>query len=235
MRLPRNNFISLPGIGALLLALPASTLAQHAVTGYYAHHQALDFSLSLQRSDLDLRGDGRRFSARAERVSVTFLEGRAPGLRYGLTLGSGYVGLDGDPPSEGRRPGGYHLGLGLNARPAGIPGLSLSLRYLYQQARDETPARRINLDWQEWEVEASLRVPARGRWGLVLGGGYAGVDIRRRSSGDINDTLQVDALAGPQGRLELELRETPSGRIALGLQRGVFNGVKLSFARRFYY
>ncbi|NOX76491.1 MAG: hypothetical protein GXP17_07760 [Gammaproteobacteria bacterium] len=234
MPLLRNNFFTLATLlGAGVMTLAFSVTPAWARDGIIPHYAPLDFSLSLEKSDLNLRNSDRRFFTRVERISVTFLEAPGPSLQYGVSLGSSYVELDNDPLSEGLRPSGYHLGMSIHRRLVSRPEVSLSLRYLYQEVKDETAMRTTTVSWHEWESEAVLRLRASQRWRLVIGGGFAGIDARRRVRGSSNDTLQLEPLSGAQGRVGLELRESASGHVALVLRRGVFNGVKLVFSRRF--
>ncbi|MCK4587054.1 MAG: hypothetical protein KAU29_06915 [Gammaproteobacteria bacterium] len=229
-----------------LIALAASALS----TLFY-HHSALadtryssfnnnfsnqapiDFSLSFSRSDLDLTSNKISYPIRQSRISANVFNRVSTNLNIGLIIGSNYLSLSNDTATAGLSLNGNHIGFAIN----GIFGediqLALRARYIYQEATGENTLRIASLTWHEWLAEVTLRFSMGSQWALITGAGVMGLDVDRRVSGDINETIRMKLADNVQGKLAIELLTAPADRIRLTLKKGAANGLQLSFAHAF--
>jgi hypothetical protein len=220
----------LPGLSLLLLVLPQLLVA----SPYTEYGQSpIDFSLSLYSADLTLQAHKQDYPLTLERISISVFEAASPRLQFGFLTGSSYLSLDNDSVSTGFNPAGYHIGLAMRGRLGSNPQLGFDANYVFQDTRDETDSQSVTLRWREWLVEASARVTLGQQLGIIVGGGYVGLDGQRRARGTINDNLTLELASDSIGRLELEWRVPPGGHISLAFRRGAYDDITFNFARRF--
>jgi len=213
------------------LGLPSAVLAASPYAGY--DQAPIDFSLSFYSADLTLRAHNQDYPVTLERLSVAIYEADTPHLQFGFLTGSSYLSLDEDSVSAGLHPSGYHIGLALRGAVGNNPQLGFHANYVFQEVRDETDSQTVTVRWHEWLVEANAHISLGQQLGFIVGGGYVGLDARRHATGDINDTLNLQLASDSLGRLELEWRVPPGGRISLTLRRGAYDDVSFNFARKF--
>lgn len=192
-----------------------------------------DFSLSFSFVDTDLSADSVIYPINQRRISVSLYSSLNPYLAFGLNLGSTYLGLDNDTATSGLNLNGNHIGFTINGVMGINPQLVFRAHYLYQEARDSDTTRSASLTWLEWVTEVSLRVKFGPYWGISVGGGFNDIDVRRRVSGAIKDTLNLKQEENLRGQLTLDLYTEPDGRVSLILNRGAHTGTELVFARDF--
>jgi len=68
---------------------------------------------------------------------------------------------------------------------------------------------------------------------LSIGWAYHDVDARRRVTGSINQTQNLELALGSQGRLEIVWLDHSDGRVGLAIQRGSYQQVGFRFSRKF--
>lgn len=199
----------------------------------YYSSSPLDFSLSFSHSYLDLKKNDVRYTLNQRRISANLYDLSNPAFHTGLILGSSYLSMDNDLPTEGLLLNGYHIGIAINAFTNGNPRLGLRGYYLFQETKGSSNLRSVTINWNEWLLEGLLHISTSIHWGINLAAGMSGVDVERSVNGDINDTIRLKPDIGFQGEAGIEFRPDPTGRISLVISRGIYDGTRLIFARTF--
>lgn len=193
----------------------------------------VDFSLSFSHSNLDLDTGNDTYSINQRRISASLLHIESPSLRAGFNLGNSYIGLDNDVATSGLNLNGNHIGFNVEGTTGTNPRLGLNAQYLYQELKGTNSLRTVTLSWLEWHTDVSLEIDLGTFWTLYTAAGIVDIEANRRVSGDINNTLKLKQDAGFQGRLGMYINTYPDGKVSITINRGIYNGSQLSFAREF--
>lgn len=201
---------------------------------HHSHNQSpVDFSLSFSRIDLDLISNNTTYPARQNRISANIFNRVSANLNIGLIIGANFLSLNNDAATSGLSLNGNHLGFAVNGTFGNKLQLGLHASYIYQQAKGDNALRTASLTWHEWLTEATLRLKLGTHLAILVGGGLMGLDADRQVSGDINETIRMKLANNVQGKLAAEILTAPADRIRLSLNRGAFNGFRLTFAHAF--
>ena len=165
----------------------------------------VDFSLSFSRTDMDAESNNIIYPIVQNRISAILVNKISTSLKIGLIIGSNHTTLDNDAPTAGLSLNGNHFGFSVNEIFGKHLQIGLHAYYIYQQATGENALRTASLTWHEWLAEATLRVSLGNNWAIIAGGGITGLDVDRRVSGDINETIRMELANDAQGRLAVEV------------------------------
>lgn len=237
LRLRVLRLSSILVLAAAFLMDFSTAMAETRYSGYTGMGYAstpIDFIFSLSNADLTLRAPNTEYPVSLEKISISIFNTLDPQLQLGFLAGQSYLSLSDDAATAGMHLSGYHAGLAVRSYyGGGNPQIKLQITYLYQETKDTLEAQSATLSWHELTADASIKLNFSQRFGIILGGSYSDFDAQRRATGDINETVKLNLDPGAQGRLELELRTPPNGRVSLVLSRGAYDGVTLNFARQF--
>lgn len=234
-------FLSLFLNALLLNTLASFCLHQNAIAdtrfstfnNNFNNHSPVYFSLSFSRIDLDLKSNNILYPIRESRVSAKLFNRVSTGLNIGLILGSNFLSQDDDATTAGLSLNGNHIGFAVNGTFGSELQLGLHASYVYQQAKGENTLRTASLTWHEWLTEVTLRLSLGAHWAIIASGGLMGIDVDRRISGDINETIRMKLADDFQGNVAIEMLTAPADRIRLTLNRGALEGFELAFAHAF--
>ena len=233
------HFYPRPTIRSILLTICGLFLSGYftpaVAESRYAHfnNNPLDFSLSLMNYNQDFKVDTSEYPIHQSRISISLFDKTYPDIQLGLLIGNSYLSINDDMATAGLNLNGYHIGFAIRKSFGNNPHLGLYAHYLYQEGRDKNYLHSATLTWHEWLTEASIQLNLGSRWGITLAGGPTGLNVERRVSGDINETLRMDPIKAFEGRMEFEMMVPANGRISLALHRGAFSGATLNFGRIF--
>mgnify|MGYP001151519489 CR=1 FL=1 len=210
----------------LLLAATAPVVAQDRFG------EGLDVSLSVHRSEQELRTGGLDYETRITRLGLEVWERSLPGVQLGLSGGPLWLTQSGNAATAGRELTGYFVGVGARGTLFSSPLLDfgVGLDYAYHRAEDDSAGRNIQLAWHQVRVEAGTTLKLErlrllsGVYGLYLDGDQTGSDLA-------TDDLETDRNVG--GYLGAEYWLDAGGHIGVRGEAGAYNALSLTFARRF--
>ena len=223
-----TTLLTTPG---LAIADTHFTFAETHSSNHYRY--PFDFALTLLNSDIDLRNGNEHYPVALDRINFSIYSLEEKNIQFGFNTGSSYLSLDNDVALAGVSLDGYHMGLAVRGHYGSNPQLGVHADYRYQETRNETATQSSTLSWHEWTVAATGKIRLGQRIGLTLGMAYSEIKARRRTLGDINDTLNMRLDSAPQTQLEVEWLNETGGRISIALQNGAYENLAFKFAQTF--
>jgi len=219
----------------IILALSFSPVSTRIVqAAYYPDFQTpFDFSLSLSNSDIDLQADNNLLRVSLDRISIVVFTEIEPHIQFGFITGSSNLSLDNDPATAGMSLNGYHAGLAMRSSLGHNPQINFHANYLYQETRNETTTQTTTLSWHEWSASISGKIILGRQLELSAGWAHYDIDARRRATGDVNETQNLNLQSGSQGQLGIAWLVHSGGRVGLALQRGSYQQIEFRFSQKF--
>ncbi len=191
--------------------------------------------LHLARDEFDLSDDGLSADTRLSRAGITLSETVGDGLSIGLLLGYASVSQRGQPLTAGMRFTGNYIGVDLHgAIPLGQRlRIGLGGQFLYHWLRDRIDGQKVELEWAQADATLTLQADLTPSLTAYAGPLWSTIDVDQQASGGVNETLALvnDRTSGGVAGLLLEVDWR--GWIGLEVRRGPYDGVALSFQRRF--
>ncbi len=191
--------------------------------------------LHLARDEFDLSDDGLTADTRLSRAGITLSETVGDGLSIGLLLGYASVSQRGQPLTSGMRLTGNYFGVDLHgAIPLGRRlRIGIGGQFFYHWLRDRIDGQKVELEWAQADATLTLQAVLTPVLTAYAGPLWSMVDVDQQASGIVRETrtLANDRTAGAVAGLLLEVDW--QGWIGVEFRRGPYDGVALSFQRRF--
>jgi len=230
-----------PALAACILCIAATlfgTVAARAAdltVGPPEGEMAID--LHVARDETGLRGrDGPvEVDMRLSRLGVTYAERFGEVVSLGLMGGWLSASQRGQDLTAGMRFTGNYAGVAARGAFAVAEPVRLGVhaRFLYHWMDDAREGQRVQFDWAQLDLAATVQFRLRPALELYAGPVYSEVRLEQRARGAIDDTSEFEArrTTGVVGGILLEVEER--GRVGLEVRRGTLDGVALSFQRQF--
>lgn len=193
--------------------------------------------LHAARDEVGLRGrdDPAMPGMRLSRLGIAYAERFGDGLSVGLLGGYLSASQRGQALTGGMRFTGNYAGIGMRGllAPADRIRVGLSAQFLYHWMDDSRDGQRIQLDWAQVDLAATLQVRLAGAVSVYAGPVYSAIRVEERARGTVDSTVEFEGRrdVGAIGGLFFEVEE--QGRIGLEVRRGPMDGLAISFQRRF--
>lgn len=211
----------------------APALAADVLVGMPAGGPGVD--LHLARDEIELVDDALAPETRLSRAGILLSETVGNGLSVGLLLGYASASQTGQPLTAGMRFTGNYLGVNIHgaAPPDGRLRVGLGGQFLYHWLRDRVGDQKVEMEWAQADAALTLQADLTAALTVYAGPFWSTIDVDQQASGTVNETLGLanrHTVGGVYGlRLEVDYR----GWIGLEVRRGPFDGIALSFQRRF--
>lgn len=195
----------------------------------------LGVDLHLARDEYDLADGGLTTVTRLSRAGITLSETAGDGLSIGLLLGYASASQRGQPLTAGMRFTGNYLGVDLHGTIplGGRMRVGLGGQFLYHWLRDRIDGQKVELEWAQADATLTLQVDLTPALTAYAGPLWSTVDVDQQASGAVNETLALVNERSSGGVVGLLLEVDWQGWIGVEMRRGPYDGVALSFQRRF--
>lgn len=229
---PRNFFL-----GGVLCLCAAQAMAADLATGIPAGVPAggLGFDFHLARDEIALFDAAGDAETRLSRAGITLSETFSDGLSLGLLLGYASASQTGQPLTGGLRFTGNYFGVNIHgAVPAGQRlRIGLMGQLLYHWMRDDTADQRVDLDWAQADAAMTLQADLTGALTVYAGPLWSTMEVDQKARGSINATTEFANRRTTGAVYGLLFEADSRAWVGLEVRHGPFDGVALSFQRRF--
>jgi hypothetical protein len=191
--------------------------------------------LHLARDEIELVDTTVEPDTRLSRVGITLTETVGDELSIGLLLGYASASQTDQPLTAGMRFTGNYLGVNVHG---GIPlggrlRIGLMGQFLYHWMSDDLEDLRVELEWAQADAALTLQAQLAPILTAYAGPLWSTIEVDQKSRGDVNATTEFVNRRESGGVFGLLLEVDYRGWIGLEARRGPFDGVALSFQRRF--
>ena len=195
----------------------------------------LDFSFLVDFSTIELVEDTTAIETNINRAGVVVYDVPESGPHFGLALGYAFGDFNSNPLYQPISMDGWYIGIlarGIVLE-SGRFVAAFEGYFIYQDISGSNDVTNASLSWNEFSINATLKIALTKHLQLYAAPVYGGVaaTYRERGSSDITVKMDNDVDVGYFAGLQylLDARES----VSLQYQDAVFKGVTLNFRRIF--
>lgn len=196
---------------------------------------SIDFAMHFSRLDTTLKNGQQEIATTVKQIGIASFDLSQNTLQPGLAIGYAYINDSDQAVTAGMALEGFFFAPSLRGLLFDNRSLSgtLTATYLYQRVKDSNADRMVTLEWQQPQLDLDVKYRVTRQIDLLLGARYGRANVDETITGDIQQSLTLNAGPTLGYRAGMEIELGGRGQVGLSLHHAIGDGVEIYFQRQF--